>query len=471
MCFMVLFTILHAEVKLPAIFSDNMVLQQKSKITIWGKANPNEIITIRCDWNRKNYKIKAKKDSTWSIKIPTKKAGGPYNIKINNIELKNIMFGEVWLCSGQSNMWWPLNQTDDYENEIGEVNKNLHIFTVQQNKQLEISDDCEGRWDIASLDNISNFSAIAYYFGKFLNEKLNVPIGLIHSSWGGSSAQAWTESKILENDPKLKFYLDQLKVKMQNPTSVINHQDPSVLFNGMINPLIPYSIKGAIWYQGESNVLQADIYSHLFSTMIKNWRDNWNIGKFPFYYVQIAPFNYSENTSGALLREAQLVTLKKLQNIDMISTLDIGNPLDIHPRNKLDVGKRLANIALTKDYGLKNINHLFPFYKKMKIIDDKIRLTFENANEGLIVTNLKDNNFIIAGNDKKFLPADVIIDGNSLIVSNDKIKEPVSVRYAFANTDTATLFNKNHLPASSFRTDDWQIVTGSVKIFIQYNSA
>ncbi|MBW8016472.1 MAG: sialate O-acetylesterase [Planctomycetes bacterium] len=482
-----------ANVKLPAVFGDNMVLQQQSEVTIWGWADPGEEVTVSACW-KASASTKTGNDGKWSVKIKTPKTGnGPHELTIKGnytITLKNVLLGEVWVCSGQSNMQWGMNRSADPEKNIAKAKyPKIRLFTVQRTIAGEPQEDCKGNWAECSPETVAGFSAVGYYFGKHLFDEMDVPIGLISTNWGGTVAEAWTRREILEGDKDLKAMVDRFDAAKANfPEALKNYEvrikaweakvakaktegkksnvrrpgkprgrhqnSPSSLYNGMISPIIPFAIKGAIWYQGESNVSRAYQYRTLFPAMIANWRDDWKQGDFPFYYVQIAPFKYGRGASEEL-REAQMLTLS-LKNTGMAVISDIGNIKNIHPKNKLDVGKRLALWALAKDYGKKDIVYSGPIYKSMKVEGDKIRLTFDYTGSGLKTMDGKEiSHLTIAGEDKKFVEAKGVIDGNTVVVSSDAVKKPVSVRYGWSNTAEPNLANKNGLPASCFRTDDW----------------
>ncbi|MDP4174962.1 MAG: sialate O-acetylesterase [Bacteroidota bacterium] len=647
-------------VEMPAIFSDNMVLQQNSLAPIWGKATPGSHVILRSSWGA-TAKTKVKSDSLWMLKIKTPKAGGPFdiNIKIGDttITYKNVLTGEVWVCSGQSNMemplegWPPKDTIWSSKEEIKNAsNPNIRLFTLIKEISAKKQFNCSGKWEVSAPEKAAKFSATAYFFGKKLNRDLNIPIGLINTSWGGTPVESWMsknaldtlkefnglsakldkaqeETEILNNwlksfpvldlkdkDAKNRWkaldfkdnicpavdfddsnwsemlvpqewgttplqYFDgacwfrkkveiprswvgkdlilelgpiddmdetfvnglkvgefmedgcwQIERKYTVPSSVIsdtaltiavrvldtqgggglygkkeqlklhlkdgsdcipiygtwkylpvadyknmkfyihgtkgedlashpkvqpealNANTPTVLYNAMIAPLIPYSIKGAIWYQGEANTGNPDLYKRLFPMMISNWREAWKIGNFPFYYVQIAPYNYGEQIHSEKLREAQLLSLS-VPKTGMAVTLDIGNVNNIHPGNKKAVGERLASWALVKDYNKKGI-YSGPVFKSAKIQNDKIILSFDHAEGGLLINEKNgDNNFLIAAKDGIFVKAIVKVSGKKLIVSSPLVKEPLYVRYAWSNISEATLFNKMGLPASSFRTD------------------
>ena len=648
--------------ELPALFSDNMVLQQQFGVSFWGKATPGLQVSVKGSWgNSGNTSVKD--DSTWILKLKTPKAGGPFTVSLqvgdSTITYKNVLVGEVWICSGQSNMemplaGWPPNDTIGYSaQEIKNATyADLRLFTVTRAYSDKPEANCLGTWIECTPQAASKFSATAFFFGKKLDQELKIPIGLIHSSWGGTAVEAWIGKKSLstidkfqdilkkiqesrpaikqidqwlkshpvidvstkdpqnkwkeidakdsdcskpgfddskwrtmilptqweitevgdfdgliwfrkkieiprtwlnkdlvlelgpvddmdityvngqkvgsyeedgfwqtdriytvpaalvkdsvvniavrvlddqgaggiwgkkekmnlhpkESDEKIqlagewkyfpvaqyianKFYLfdikgDEYYNRPKLPVS-ISAATPTALYNGMIAPLVQYAIKGAIWYQGESNVGEAELYKTLFPMMIKNWRDEWKEGDFPFYYVQIAPWQYGPESFSQKLREAQFLSLSAPKT-GMAVTLDIGSPKTIHPPDKKDVGERLALWALAKDYH-KKIPYSGPIYKKMKVYQDKVVFSFDHSDGGLVLT-LKDgmNNFLIAGEDKIFKKADAMIAGGKLVVYSREVKKPVAVRYGWTNYVDASLFNKAGLPASSFRTDDWE---------------
>lgn len=646
--------------KMPSIFGDNMVLQQNTKVAFWGNAEPGSDIFVQGSWG---YEVNAvvSSDGKWITYLQTISAdeSQSFEVKISSkgesLVFRNILFGEVWLCSGQSNMEMPLRGWPPQDLIVGSeeaisnsTNNFIRFFTVERSVNIQPIDDCKGEWVQSNPETAAGFSATAYFFGKKLYDELKIPIGLVHSSWGGTPAEAWTsknklktinefskiendlltinESKgeldnwlkhfssinmmeFLKNNSWKDVVLKDESVKQENyddskwpvmelpiqfeetemgafngavwfrktieiPSDWINKEitlslgpiddmdatyvngvkiggyeeagfwqvdrvykihrnmikstkisaavrvidtqggggiygkpdklflqkderiislagdwkylavgeyinseffvfgsegekylsrpkmkyqlnenTPSVLFNGMINPLIPYGIRGVIWYQGEANTGAANLYHELFSKMIEDWRGNFGIGDFPFYFVQIAPWNY--HGTSQYLREAQFKTSKTLVNTGMAVTLDIGNFENIHPANKKDVGYRLAFHALKNTYD-KQISYSGPVYKYHSIVGDKIMLYFDCIEEGLIVRNKgQGNEFIIAGADRKFYPAEITIDGNRIICFSKKVKFPKSVRYAWSDMPIATLFNSADLPASSFRTDNW----------------
>ncbi|MFC2128496.1 sialate O-acetylesterase [Bacteroidota bacterium] len=631
------------KLKLPAIIGDNMVLQQNSNVPLWGWAFPGSKIVMLTGWDQHEHETIVDDYGKWIIYFKTPSAGGPYNINITGdetISLKNVLIGEVWLCSGQSNMEMPLRGWMEYGQPIKGSNKaiakanyqKIRLFTVERNTSFEPLDNCTGKWEECIPEVAKEFSAVGYFFGLELYKKMNIPVGLIHSSWGGTPAEAWTRNSdlitinkfqtdgekidpekyqkkllaahqekiakwresvgidyntgfssansgttewkkfnvpglwqgtifdglqgvvmfkktinipsawmnknlVLElgpidemditwfNSEKIGEYLnvsdwtkerkyiipgrlvnqeennlfikiintsgaggiygkaEQLIIYPENDTTNLislsgiweaqldkklsdiepapycdncsDAQLPTVLYNAMINPLIPYKIKGAIWYQGESNRNDAFTYRTLFPAMIKSWRNTWKQGDFPFYYVQIAPYTYLGGENSAELREAQLMALC-VNKTGMAVTMDIGDLKCIHPPDKESVGKRLSKWALSKDYGFNTIKFSGPLYKSMKIEGNSIRVFFDYADNGLKSKGWKLTHFTIAGKNGKFYKAKAKIEGNSILVKSKKVKDPVAARYAWSNTAQPNLFNKSGLPASSFRTDNWQ---------------
>jgi sialate O-acetylesterase len=448
-----------AQIQLPAFFSDHMVLQQNEKVSIWGTDKPGSKINIKGSWGAESN-APADDRGNWKLNLQTPSFGGPYTVAINGsneVILSNVMIGEVWLCSGQSNMEMPVkgftNQPINGSAEaiLNSRNSQIRLFTVERNASIEPIDKVTGQWAEASPSTVKDFSATAYFFGRKLNKLLNVPIGLIHTSWGGTRAEAWTDKQTLS---EFKF----IEIPKQLP--VRGQEGPvytaTLLYNAMIHPLIGYRIKGVIWYQGESDRNEADQYSRLFPAMIRSWREKWKQGDFPFYFVQIAPYEYGGGNSGFLM-ESQLKTMQTVGNTGMAVTMDIGDCNFIHPREKKLIGDRLAYWALSKDYNVAGIAFSGPIYKEIgEIKDGKIKLLFDYNETGLSSYGQELKGFEIAGADKVFRPAKATINRDkSVTVSSDQVLEPVAVRYAFKNCEEGTLFNTAGLPASSFRTDSW----------------
>jgi sialate O-acetylesterase len=488
-----------ASVKLPSVISDNMVLQQGKAVPIWGWASANEAVTVTGSWGKGKWKTTADADGKWMVKIDTGKAGGPYEMTISNgnpITVKNILIGEVWVCSGQSNMEFAVKQAKNSAEEIADANNYPQIrqFLVGRKVIYTPMYNCSGKWVVCNSQTVGNFTAVGYFFGRELTRQLNnAPVGLIHTSWGGTPAESWMSREVLENDPnfqpilkrfdaissdinniKAKYKEDiqkynsivpQLKAegkplppRPEEPIGPGHAYSPTGLYNGMIVPIVPYGIRGAIWYQGESNTWRAYQYRTLFPAMIQNWRDIWKQGDFPFLFVQLANYMAEKPEPGqsdwAELREAQLMTLAK-PNTGMAVIIDIGEASDIHPKNKQDVGKRLALWALAKTYG-KDIVYSGPIYTLMEVQGNKAILHFSSVGGGLMAKGDSLKGFAIAGEDKKFVWADAKIEGSTVVVSSDKVAAPVAVRYAWADNPACNLYNKEGLPATPFRTDTWR---------------
>lgn len=636
-----------ADVKLPAVFGDNMVLQRNSEVAVWGWAEPGEEVSVAPGWRDRAATTRAAGNGEWKVTILTSEPGGPHVIFVqgkNEIVLNNVMVGEVWICSGQSNMEMPIDNVGpgyegvvNYEEELASAGfPDIRLFNVERRYSPAPQNDCKGLWQICTSDTVGGFSAVGYFFGRRLHEALDVPIGLIGTNWGGTPAEAWTSEATLEKMPYFATALedirtaradaeqlepsfqekmvnwrksldeadmgmreqwmavdfddsaweemtlpqnwdhaglaefdgfvwfrttveipagwsgkalllelgpiDDMDVTWFNGTRVggieelyhwqtprqytipedlvhpganviavrihdtgglggiygkpeqlrihppeaddavslagewrymkgvdaselaampmprrIHNEFATVLYNGMIAPLVPFGIRGAVWYQGESNCSRAYQYRVLFPAMINDWRMNWEQGDFPFYYVQIAPYKYSTELVAAELREAQLMALS-VANTGMAVTTDIANLYDIHPRNKQDVGNRLALWALARTYG-KDLVCSGPLYKDMAIEGSKIRIRFDHVGGGLAARDGELTHFAVAGADQSFVPAKAQIDNDTLLVSSEEVAEPVAVRFGWSNTAEPNLFNAAGLPASPFRTDDWPGVT------------
>lgn len=447
------------EVKLPAIFGDNMVLQQKSDAAIWGTASKNGTVKVITSWNDKYYTARAGSDGKWKIKVATPSAGGPYEITISDgktLKIRNVMIGEVWVCSGQSNMEMPVkgyfNQPVKGSNDAIVVSSNpsIRLFTVKKATSLQPSEDFSGNWQNCEPENVSEFSATGYFFGLLLNKVLNVPIGLINTSWGGTRIEPW----ISESGIK-KFDFVTLPDKSQQGT--LSPQTPTVLFNAMVSPMVGYGIRGAIWYQGESNRNEADKYVKLLPGLVENWRSVWGVGDFPFYYMQIAPFDYGTGgLSSAYLREAELKATTAIPNIGMACIMDLGEKENIHPADKKTGSERLALLALAKTYGKTGFAFSGPVLKEMTVEGFVVKLTFDNAVNGLTSYGRELNCFEVAGSNKRFYPAKAFITSTGITLMSPEVPAPVAVRYAFKDFIVGDLFNTEGLPASSFRTDDWE---------------
>jgi sialate O-acetylesterase len=452
--------------KLASVFTSNMVLQQQSQAPIWGWAKAGKSIVITTSWNKKNYQVRANSNGKWLIKVATPVYGGPYSITIKGdslIKLNNVLIGEVWICTGQSNMEIPMKGyksqpiTGSVDAILKSASNNIHIYNVPHSSVIEVQENSKpSQWHVASPEFVANFSATGYYFGKLLNEMLHVPVGLISDCYGGSSSEAWMDPDGLKDFPEIKIPAKTDSIKEVSRT-------PTTLFNGMLHPVIGYAIKGCIYYQGESNYERPDEYEKLFPAMVKRWRQLWAQGDFPFYYVQIAPYDYAQlppynagkKYNSAYLRDAQRKSVSVIPNSGMAVLLDVGEQATIHPPRKEQVGTRLAYLALAQTYGIKGFDYASPLYKSIAIEGNRATIRFDHAENGLTSWNKPLQEFEIAGKDKMFYPAQAVISGSVLIVSSPLVKEPVAVRYAFRDFVVGDLFGTNGLPASSFRTDDW----------------
>jgi sialate O-acetylesterase len=499
-----------AEVKLPAVIGDHMVIQQDEPVSIWGWAAKNEQVTVRLGGQEK--KARASADGKWQVLFDPLKAGGAAlemtvrGEKGPDILVKDILVGEVWLCSGQSNMEWPLSSVASPTPEILRADHpNLRLFLVPKHASDRPKDDVEAKWAACTPETVRPFSAIAYYYGLELHEKVGVPVGLIESAWGGTDIEPWTPPAGFIAVPETKPLLDMqlakyegykkdlekalpawdawlhetqkaLKAKSEIPVEPANGdfpgnpydspQAPTTLYNGMIHALTPFAIRGAIWYQGENNRNDGLFYEKKMEALIKGWREVWKLGDFPFYYVQIAPFNYGydRNMKGSpipdlmrlpLLWEAQTNALR-LPNTGMAVVTDITDLGDIHPRNKKDVGGRLALWARAKIYGEKELVYSGPMYKSMTVEGDQAKITFDHVG-GRLMTNdgQPPTWFEIAGDDHIFYRAEAEISGDRVMVKSPRVAAPKAVRFGWSQLAVPNLANKEGLPASPFRTDRW----------------
>lgn len=439
-----------ATIVLPNIFKDHMVLQRNSEVTIWGWGDLNEEVSIVTSWDNTAYLTKTKLTAKWQFLIKTPEAGGPYTIqfrgKSNEIILKDVLIGEVWLCSGQSNMEWSANNgIDNVEEEIANANyPNIRFFTVTKRTSETEQDYVHGTWETCIPETMRYFSATAYFFAKRLQGELDVPIGLIDTGWGATSAEVWTPRSVFDADDYLKEQAAKIQDNSWAPIK------PSILYNGMINPIKDFKIAGTLWYQGESNVANAESYETLFSSMITSWRKSWGYD-FPFYFVQIAPYKYGTSENGVVVRDAQRRTLN-VPYTGMVVVSDICTIDDIHPTNKQDVGLRLANLALKNHYRIFDGTVNGPLFKEIEILGNKIEVSFEHS-DGLYFKGKNREHFELAGEDGVFYPAKARIKNNKIMLSSKAVKEPQRVRYAWSNITLANLFNGAGLPASSFISD------------------
>ncbi len=437
-----------AEVKPHGLFSDNMLLQRDIPINVWGTAANDEKVTVSINDQTESTTAK---DGKWLVQLRPLKAGGPTTLTIegsNKIELKNVLIGDVWICSGQSNMEMALrNCATGGADALSSSNPNIRLYTVQRQGKPEPQDNVTSKWEECKPETTPGFTGVGYYFGRALQKQFDVPIGLINTNVGGTPAEAWTSKEALEAEPATAKYLKQ------------RHSD---LYNAMIHPLKNYGIRGAIWYQGESNAGEAYLYRTLFPTMIKNWRADWKQGDFPFFFVQLAPFQAITDKPGpsnwAELREAQLLTAQNLPKTGMAVITDVGDEKDIHPKRKQPVGERLALAARAIAYGEK-IEYSGPIYESMTVDGANAVLKFTHVGQGLKVEGDKLAGFTIAGEDKVFHNAEANINGDKVVVSSPEVSKPVAVRFGWNQFPVVNLWNKDGLPATPFRTDDFPGIT------------
>ena len=419
MCLALLPIFVYAKIDLPSILSDNMVLQQQTDVKLWGKAKPNNKIKICPSWGKAVYTARTDAEGRWMVKVSTPKAGGPYEIKMTDGEeltLKNILIGEVWFCSGQSNIEMPVR---GFEFEFVEGANDLISMASESTPIRMFSsdckgkswfrqyskvplDDCKGEWLMNTSKNVVSMSAVSYCFAKYLQQALNVPIGIVVSSWGGSSIEAWMSEEVAR-----PFGVDLSHLKEDAKITKPIQQKPCVLFNAKVSPLTNYMVKGMIWYQGESDRHKLGQYAKMLPAMVADYRKRWGLDKMPFYYVEIAPFSYGDSNglSAAYFREMQQQLMQVIPNSGMVSTLDIGSRDFIHPPKKAEVGKRLAYWALAKEYGVECIGYMTPIYKCMEVKDGKAYITFDNAAGKVHPINQPLSSFEVAGQDRRFYPA------------------------------------------------------------------
>lgn len=448
-----------SQTKMPSFFSDSMVLQQQTEAVIWGTDNAKTKIVVTASWGKTSNVI-TDESGKWKLKLATPIAGGPYTVTIKGsktIILKNVLIGEVWLCSGQSNMQMPVRGNGGQpvigSNEaiLNSYNPNIRVFGTPRTFSKTPLNNINANWKFASPATTGNFSAAAYFFARKVNSILGIPVGIIETSWGASKIESWMDSATLASFKQVKIP-ENITIKEANTTH-------TMMYNSMMHAYVGYTIKGMLWYQGESNKDNYQEYQSLFKLMVDSYRKQWDQGIFPFYFVQIAPHNEAVVNSCPLLREAQFKSLQTIEKTGMAVTMDIGEQFMIHPAQKELVGNRLAYWALAKDYNIQGIGFSGPIYKSFeKTNNDRIIVAFDYANMGLNTFGKPLTDFEIAGEDKVFYPAQVIFTkdkNNCVTVWSDSVKNPVSVRYAFKNWVQGCLYNTQGLPASSFRTDDW----------------
>ena len=459
-CMFVLAVTVNAKVKLPQFFTDGMVLQQQSQCRLWGTTECSATVEVTTSWDGKTYKAQADKEGRFVVQVQTPIAGGPYEITFeenrDKLKLHNVLIGEVWICSGQSNMEMQMKgfKGQPVEGAIGELlncnDAQLRLFTVKRNPQLLPQTDVTGHWSEANAASVRDFSATAYFFGQSLRRTLGVPVGLISTSFGGSACEAWMTADWLKAFPQVTLPQSEDDVKR------LQQRCPTALYNGQLYPLIGYAMRGAIWYQGEDNVPRYDYYAPLLAAMVKGWRSEWQQGDFPFYYCQIAPYDYSLiNWSGSqYLREQQMKAEEMIPNARMAVLLDAGLQYGIHPRKKQQAGQRLALLALANTYAVKGLPD-FAVYSGVEFQGDTAVVAFQRSKEWVYFEHgSSSSNFEVAGADHVFHPAEAWISRNRVYVRSQQVSQPVAVRYAFHDWVEGDLMHDG-LPVSSFRTDDW----------------
>ncbi|WP_158973664.1 sialate O-acetylesterase [Cellulophaga sp. L1A9] len=495
-CFLISSTFSFASVKLPDIFSDHMLLQRSSEVNIWGWANPSEKISVRGTWSQQIYTTSAGEDGKWMIKIKTPESGQSQELVVsgeNEIRIKDVLIGEVWLCSGQSNMVWPMERTDEYKLEPKNVNRELRYFEAKKLTSPNTT-EVEGRWIVVNQKTLGQLSAVGYHFSKNLNRSLQCPIGIIVNAYGGSTIESWISREVLEKQsffrPVLQDFdrmlkdMDSLMLKHENtvikdwnkqvtesnkkgvepPTKPrnpepTNQHRPSHCYNAMLYGIIPYTIKGILWYQGESNAGRGKQYEQLLPILINSWRKEWDQGDLPFYIALLAPHVSQQpmDMHKAEIRLAQVEVANRTNNCEIISTMDVGNLTDIHPRKKQLVGERFTKMALGEVYKTKGSSPHGPKLSKMQLQGDHVKLSFDHAKK-LICTSDTLKGFQIAGLDGIYRMAEATIYGKTIKVFSAEVKKPLNVRFALYDAAEVFVYNESNIPMLPFRTDsfEWQ---------------
>jgi sialate O-acetylesterase len=448
----------NSKIKLPPLIADHMVLQQQSNVALWGWVSNSSNVIITTSWNKKIYKVKASANGAWNVKVETPVAGGPYTITLSDgspLILKDILIGEVWICSGQSNMEMPvkgfknqpvLNSTDLL---MEANNSSIRLIRFERAASMKPEDSAVNTgWQLASAESVKEFSAVGYQFAKLLQQQLKVPVGIIGTYWGGTKVEAWMSKESFHSFPEIKIPQD---------TTGSNKNTPTVLYNAMLHPLIGYGIKGVLWYQGEQNRPNPEIYDRLLAAMVKDWRSRWQIGEWPFYYVQIAPYRYNDKLGpSAPLREAQSKALNLIPNSGMAVSMDVGEERSIHPPDKTTIAKRLLYWALANTYGYEGLPYESPSYQSMQVNHDTVVVRFKNAVNGLTSFGKTIASFELAGEDRKFYPATAWITGDGIRLKTEQVKQPLAVRYAYKDWVIGEVYNTEGLPLFPFRTDTWK---------------
>lgn len=442
----------NAQLRLPAVIGSGMVLQQNDSVNLWGWAGPAETVNITTGWNNQHYTATTDRNAHWSRKVKTPAAGGPYTITIETrsapVVLEDVLIGEVWVCSGQSNMEWSYynGEKDTREELPNAANSQIRFFHIPKTTAAYPQEDVKAQWQRCDSNTLKGFSAVGYFFGKKLNASLQVPIGLINASWGGTPAEVWAPAAVVSSDEMLKTAAAKIDSTPWWPNRA------GYAYNAMLAPVTPFRIAGAIWYQGESNTGTNDTYTKLLTSMIDGWRAAWD-KQFPFYLVQIAPYKYGNHHVGALLQEAEAKATAHPRTGMVVITDLIDSVTNIHPSHKREVGNRLANLALGENYGKTDVVYKNPQFASANEVKGKLVLGFNDAPGGLIAKGKSVTGFYIADESGNFMPADAKIDKGTIVLSNKNIKQPKYARYSFSNTETGNVFSVNGLPLAPFRTD------------------
>lgn len=445
-----------AKITLPAILSNHMVLQQKSNVPVWGKAKTHGTISITTSWNKKVYRTIVNADGNWRLTVQTPAAGGPYTMTFNDgslLKLTDIMIGEIWVCSGQSNMEMPMRgfkslpilNSNDMLTKAD--NQQLRLFQIQHAASASPLADCSGTWKTSSSESALMFSAIGFQFGLMLQETLKVPVGIIEADWGGTPIEAWMPARSIAGFSSIKQPSVEQKVYQSTPTA---------LFNGMIAPIAGFGIQGFLWCQGEANIRKPDNYDQKMKSMVAGWRENWKRDTLPFYYVQIAPFKYPNFADSVpFLREKQQLAQSQIPNSGMVVTTDAGDEFNIHPPDKTTLSKRLLYWALGNTYNKKGVAYQSPIYQGMNIKGSQIILNFKDTPQGFTSYRKEIIGFEIAGSDRVFHPATAKLWNNTIHVTSAQVSKPVAVRYAFKDFGVGNVYNTFGLPVTPFRSDSW----------------
>lgn len=452
--------VLNAQLKVASLISDNMVLQRNTEVKVWGTTTPNQMVAVSASWHKNKTKVVANEKGEWVAKVKTYEAGGPYTLTIasakETVKIKNILLGEVWLCSGQSNMEMPVQ---GYNNQpvngsadalLNADNDNIRLFKVKLVASPEPKTECEGAWLPANTESVGRFSAIGYFYAKMLQQKLKVPIGMVYAAWGGTRIEAWMKKEIVQKFPKPYELSTNAKLK--------DHNKAAYLYNGMILPITNYCIKGALWYQGEGNIDYPKEYADLMAAMIEGWRSDFGVGQFPFYFVQLASYPYSwvNPKLPPMMRDQQTKASLNIPNVGMVTAIDHGDVV-IHPAEKETIAKRLVYLSLGHTYGLKGMLYESPTFKSIQIADTMAVVSFEQAELGLTSYGKEVECFEIAGKDSVYYPAQIKIAKEGLQVWSPQVKAPVLVRYAYSSFPKTKgfLYNTAGLPVLPFKSDNW----------------